>query len=159
MGNKKVYSLEEAKIRLENYCVYQERCHVEVERKLYEMYLSPEEKEAIILHLLKHDFLNEERFSRAFARGKFNVKKWGKVRIVRELKYRKITNYNINQALKEIDESEYLTVFNQLAENKNGQITEKSIQKRRKKLADYLLYRGWETELVYDKVTKLIAKN
>ncbi|MDY7394935.1 regulatory protein RecX [Aureibaculum sp. 2210JD6-5] len=157
MINKKNYSLDEAKRKLENYCAYQERCHVEVERKLYEMHLSLKEKETIILHLLQHDFLNEERFSKAYARGKFNIKKWGKVRIVRELKYRKITNYNINQALKEIDEKEYYNTFNQLAEKKLTQITEKNIQKKKKKLIDYLLYRGWETNLVYDKVRELIS--
>jgi len=159
MISKKFYSFEEAKRRLENYCAYQERCHAEVEKKLYEMYLTLEEKETIILHLLHHDFLNEERFSRAYARGKFNIKKWGKVRIVKELKYRKITSYNINQALKEIDETEYCIVFNQLAEKKFTQITEKNIQKKRKKLADYLLYRGWETNLVYNKVAELTSKN
>ncbi|WP_117879717.1 regulatory protein RecX [Aureibaculum luteum] len=157
MTNKKIYSLEEAKRRLENYCAYQERCHSELERKLYEMYLSQEEKEEIILHLLHHDFLNEERFSKSFARGKFNIKKWGKVRIVRELKFRKITNYNITQALKEINESEYFTTFDQLAEKKFTQMTETNIQKKRKKLADYLLYRGWETDLVYSKVFELTS--
>ena len=157
MTNKKIYSLEEAKRRLENYCAYQERCHSELERKLYEMYLSQEEKEEIILHLLQHDFLNEERFSKSFARGKFNIKKWGKVRIIRELKFRKITNYNITQALKEINESEYLTTFDQLAKKKYTQITETNIQKKRKKLADYLLYRGWETDLVYRKVSELTS--
>ncbi|MBJ2174753.1 RecX family transcriptional regulator [Aureibaculum sp. A20] len=157
MTNKKIYSLEEAKRRLENYCAYQERCHSEVEKKLYEMYLSQDEKEEIILHLLQHDFLNEERFSKSFARGKFNIKKWGKVRIVRELKFRKITNYNITQALKEIDESEYLSTFDQLAEKKYTQITEPNIQKKRKKMADYLLYRGWETNLVYTKVSELTS--
>ncbi|QCX40502.1 RecX family transcriptional regulator [Aureibaculum algae] len=157
MTNKKIYSLEEAKRRLENYCAYQERCHSELERKLYEMYLSQEEKEEIILHLLQHDFLNEERFSKSFARGKFNIKKWGKGRIIRELKFRKITNYNITQALKEINESEYLTTFDQLAKKKYTQITETNIQKKRKKLADYLLYRGWETDLVYSKVSELTS--
>lgn len=157
MSNKKLYSLDQAKRRLENYCVYQERCHAEVESKLYEMYLSLEEKEIIILHLLQHDFLNEERFSKAFARGKFNIKKWGKVRIIRELKYRKITSYNINEALKEICETEYYATFDQLAKKRIAQITETNIQKKRKKLADYLLYRGWETNLVYEKVKELTS--
>lgn len=156
MSVKRFYSLEEAKRRMENYCVYQERCHVEVEKKIYEMNLKNSEKEAVILHLLKHDFLNEERFSKAFARGKFNIKKWGKTRIARALRYRKISDYNINQALKEIDETEYANTFNQLAEKKFAQIRETNIQKKRKKLTDYLLYRGWEKNLVYDKVRDLM---
>ena len=157
MSNKNFYTLEEAKRRLEKYCAYQERCHFEIEKKLYEMNMTIREKEIIILHLLEHDFLNEERFSKAFARGKFRIKKWGKVRIVRELKFKKITNYNINQALKEIDLDEYYDVFNRLAEKRLAQIKENNIQKRRKKLADYLLYRGWETSLVYEKVNELIS--
>ncbi|MET2986040.1 regulatory protein RecX [Aureibaculum conchae] len=157
MYNKKFYSFEEAKRRLENYCAYQERCHVEVERKTYEMNLSPKERETLILHLLELDFLNEERFSKAFARGKFIIKKWGKIRIARELRYRKITDYNINKALSEIDKTEYINTFTQLAEKKFTQITEKNIQKKRKKLADYLLYRGWESNLVYAKITELTS--
>ncbi|RPD97770.1 RecX family transcriptional regulator [Aureibaculum marinum] len=157
MKNKKFYTLEEAKRKFESYCVYQERCHAEIESKLYEMYLSSKEKEEVILHLLEHDFLNEERFSKSYARGKFYIKKWGKDRIVRELKHRKITSYNITKALLEIDEDEYLATFNELAEKKNAQLTETDIQKRRKKLIDYLRYRGWESHLVYDKVLELTS--
>lgn len=157
MNKTKFYTLDEAKRKLENYCAYQERCHFEIENKLFEMKMTSKEKEVIILHLLEHDFLNEERFSEAFARGKFNIKKWGKVRIVRELKSKRITSYNINQALKEINDTEYYNTFNTLAEKKLAQITEKNIYKKRKKLADYLLYRGWESTLVYNKVSELVV--
>ena len=100
---------------------------------------------------------NETRFSQAFARGKFNHKKWGKQRIVRELKYLDISKYNIDLALKEISESDYLTTFDALAEKRLLQLaSEKNLQKKRKKFVDYLLYRGWESFLVYDKVRELI---
>ena len=105
---------------------------------------------------MKHDFLNEERFAKSFARGKFRIKKWGKVRIVRELKFRKITDYNIKSALTEIDFDDYYLTFNQLAEKKCDSIKESNVYKKRKKIADYLLYRGWEADLVYKKITELI---
>ena len=79
MKNKKLtYTVEEAKKRLESYCAYQDRCHLEVEKKLQEMHMIPEAREAILLHLMKHDFLNEERFAKSFARGKLSIKHWGR---------------------------------------------------------------------------------
>ena len=117
----------------------------------------PEAVDQIILHLLQHDFLNESRFSQAFARGKFSTKKWGRQRIIRELKLRNISKYNIDLALKEISESDYLSTFHLLSEKRFEQLaSEKNLQKKRKKLADYLLYRGWESSLVYEKVRELI---
>jgi len=117
----------------------------------------PKAQEIIILHLLKHNFLNESRFAQAFARGKFNHKKWGKQRIIRELKFRDISKYNIDLGLKEISEEDYTNTFNTLAEKRFLQLSsEKNLQKKRKKFTDYLLYRGWESFLVYDKVRELI---
>jgi len=157
MPNKKIfYTVEEAKKKMEGYCSYQERCHKEVEIKLNEMKLIDIAKEAILLHLLEHDFLNEERFSKTYARGKFRIKKWGKQRITRELKSKNISDYNIKSAMKEIDESEYYTTFDKLAEKRFSELTESDIFKKRKKLANYLLYRGWESDLVYKKVVELI---
>lgn len=153
---QKTYSLEEAQTQLENYCAYQERCHKEVEQKLREMKMIPKAVEIIIEHLLQNNLLNESRFSQAFARGKFTNKKWGKQRIVRELKFRNISEYNIQLALKEITETDYLTTFNTLAEKRFLQLSsEKNLQKKRKKLADYLLYRGWESHLVWEKIKEL----
>ena len=155
MHDKLIYTVDEALIKLENYCVYRERCHKEVEQKLFEMRMIPEAKEKIILHLIEHDYLNEERFARAFTRGKFRIKKWGRHRINRELKYKGVSKYNIDSALKGISEGEYLITFNELAEKKFDSITESNKNKKKKKLIDYLLYRGWETNLIYDKVNQL----
>ncbi|MCH3883464.1 regulatory protein RecX [Tenacibaculum aquimarinum] len=158
MWEKSLLLVEEIKRKLEHYCVYQDRCHKEVESKLREYKVIPEARELILLSLMKDNFLNEERFAKSFARGKFRIKKWGKQRIVRELKFKDISAYNIKTALKEIDEQDYLATFDDLAEKRLKQITETDIYKKRKKLADYLLYRGWESNLVYTKINELIAK-
>jgi regulatory protein len=154
--NKKVYHIDQVQVKMEGYCVYQERCHQEVENKLREMQLIPEAAEKILLHLLKNDFINETRFAKAFARGKFSIKKWGRNRITSELKKRRISAYNINLALNEIDDSDYIITFDALAEKRLKQITETDKYKKRKKLADYLLYRGWESDLVYEKTISLV---
>ena len=99
--------------------------------------------------------MNEERFAQNFARGKFNHKKWGKNRIVRELKQRNISKFNINIALKEIDDQDYVTTLDVLAKKRISQLNESNLAKKRKKLSDYLLYRGWENQLVYEKVMEL----
>lgn len=148
--NKQVFTVEEIKRKIEHYCVYQDRCHKEVEEKLKEYRLIPEAREHILLHLLEHNFLNEERFAKSFARGKFRIKKWGKQRIVRELKFRDISVYNIKSALKEIEEEEYIKTLYELVEKKNESVTETNQFKRKKKIADYLLYRGFESNLIYE---------
>lgn len=153
----KTYTLEEAKRNIERYCAYQERCHQEVTKKLLDMRMIPAAVDEILAHLIQHNFLNEERFAKAFARGKFRAKKWGKGRIIRELKKRQIGKYNIDQALKELEEEDYEGVFDTLSRKRLQQLpSEKDKYRKRKKLADYLLYRGWEAHMVYDKVKELI---
>ena len=147
----KTYTVEEAKRKIERYCVYQERCHQEIEKKLREMRMIPQAIDEIFGHLIQHNFLNETRFAQAFARGKFRIKKWGKSRITRELKMRKISAYNMKLALKEIEDKEYYTTFDALAEKRLLQMEGvTNISKKRKKIADYLLYRGWESAMIYE---------
>lgn len=150
------YTIKEATKKLEGYCAYQERCHKEVNQKLRDMNMIPEAIDEIISHLIQENYLNEERFAQSYARGKFNIKKWGKNRIVNELKFRKISRFNIKTALKEIEDDQYLITLDTLAKKRLAAITETNKQKRRKKLADYLFYRGWESYLVYEKLKELI---
>jgi len=125
----------------------------------------PDAIDLIIHHLLQHNYLNETRYALAFSRGKFRTKKWGKIRIIRELKLRNISKYNIDLSLKEIPEDEYRSTFDELAEKRFRQLSSDlpdresgiALQKKRRKLADYLLYRGWESGLVWEKVRELIS--
>ena len=116
----------------------------------------PEAIDVVIGHLLEHNFLNEERFAKTFVSGKFHIKKWGKRRLAQELKQKDISKYNINLAMSMIGDQEYIETFNVLAEKKVKDIKESNILKKKKKLVDYLLYRGWESHLVYDKVNELV---
>nr|WP_297309595.1 regulatory protein RecX [uncultured Flavobacterium sp.] len=142
-------TVEEAKRKLEYYCAYQERCHKEVVAKLKTLGMFQTAIDHIINHLLEHNFLNEERFAKAFARGKHKFKFWGKRRIEQELKFRDISAYNIKMALKEIEE-EYLTNFYTLADHKWETITETSLEKKKKKWIDFLIRKGYETNLIFD---------
>jgi len=152
---RKSYTLEQALSRLQRYCTYQDRCHIEVERKLTEMRMIPQAKEQIIMSLIEDDYLNEERFALAFVKGKFRIKKWGRIRLKAELKKRKISKYLIKSALEQISEKDYLFTFEELVNRKANSIKADSILLKKKKLADYLTYRGWESSLVNNKVNQL----
>ena len=153
---KNSYTYQEAQVRLERYCAYQERCHKEVREKLITMQMIPQVIDNIICHLIDEGYLNEERFATSFARGKFKIKKWGRVRIEMVLKKKEISSYNIKKALEELDEMDYLNTFESLAQKGCALIKETNPYKKRTKLIQYLLYRGWESHLVYDKVKELI---
>ncbi|MFY0631826.1 MAG: RecX family transcriptional regulator [Flavobacteriaceae bacterium] len=153
--SQKVFTVDEIKKKLEYYCAYQDRCHQEVEKKLREFHLIAEARELILLHLMQHNFLNEERFSKSFARGKFRIKQWGRRRIVQELKMRNISAYNIKTGLKEIEEDEYIAMLHKVASSKNNSIKESNLFKRKQKLYQYLYGRGYESNLIQD-VTKEI---
>lgn len=157
MKTKKSFTVDEIKRKLENYCVYQDRCHKEVEQKMREYNLITEAKEMIFLSLMKDNFLNEERFAKSFARGKFRIKSWGKQRIVRELKFKDISAYNIKTALKEIDEEEYLSTIYRITENRNEVINETDIYKRKKKLIEFLMRKGFEADLIYKTVNEIVS--
>ncbi|WP_456376950.1 regulatory protein RecX [Lutibacter sp.] len=152
MNPKKTYTVDEATKALEHFCAYQERCHKEVEKKLYDLKMIPEAKEQIILHLLQHNFLNEERFAKAFVRGKFSIKKWGKIKIVNALKFKNISPYNIKSALQEINDEEYVNTLQKIAEKKLALLKEPNVYKKKNKLITFLMSKGFETNLVY-KVT------
>lgn len=151
----KSYSVQEAQSKLEHYCSYQDRCHDEVNQKLRSLNMIPQAIDVIIAHLIEHNFLNEERFACSFARGRHRIKQWGRTRIVSELKARHISRFNIERALKEIDPNEYLAVFHALAEKQWELVKEKNIQKKKKKVMDFLMRKGYETGLIYEKLSSL----
>lgn len=152
---KPIFSIKEAIQKIEFFCSYQERCHEEVVAKLWTMKMDSEEIDVIMVHLIASNFLSEERFACSFARGKHRIKHWGKIRITNELKFRKISQTLINVALKEITPEEYLETFHMLAERHWKSIQETNTLKKRKKFCDYMLRRGFESNLVYDKVKEL----
>lgn len=149
------YTLQEAQKKLEHYCAYQERCHQEVEQKLRGMNMIPKAIEIIVGKLVEENYLNETRFAQSFARGKFRIKKWGKERILRELKFRKISPFNIKIALKEISVEDYQDTLEELAARFWEANASRDVYTRKKKVIDALRYRGWESPLIFDALASL----
>lgn len=152
---KTTFTPLEALQKLEHFCAYQERCHDEVVSKLYSLKMTTDEIDQIIVKLIEGNFLNETRFACSFARGKHRIKSWGKIRITNELQMRNISSTNITLALKEISPEEYHETFHQLSERCWNSIQENNQLKKRKKFCDYLLRRGYESNLVYERVKEM----
>lgn len=150
------FTYEQALQKIKQYCAYQERCHSEVRDKLYSFGLYKMEVEEIISSLIIENYLNEERFAILFAGGKFRMKQWGKNKIKQALKLRRVSDYCINKALKNIDGSEYRKVFQKIAEQKAKTLkSERNIFIKKRKLQDFLLQRGFESELIRDVLNDL----
>ncbi len=154
---QKSYTLEEATAKLMQFCAYRDRSQKEVEEKLKVMNMIPAAREHIIIKLMQEGFLNEERFARSFVRGKFRIKKWGRIKIKQELKLREISAPIIKLALTEIDEAAYYASLEQLAEKKLALIKEPNTFKRKQKLINYLAQKGYESNLVYEVANNLIS--
>lgn len=140
-----------------NYCSYQDRCHKEVRNKLYDLGCNTPLVESLISELIEMDLLNEERYAISFARGKFRIKKWGKIKIVHHLKQHQISDYCIRKALKEINQEEYYETIKDLCTKKWNEIKNKdrSSYSRRSKTYRYLLQKGFENDIINDIINEI----
>ena len=147
---KKLFTFDEVKQKLVNYCVYQDRSHIEIEQKMKEYMLIPEAKEEILLYLLKNNYLNEERFARSYTRGKFYIKKWGRNKIKQNLVAKKIGERLIQKSFEEIDEDDYkkavTSMIDRLIDTYKGF---KEYQKQQK-LIKFLISKGYEYDLIIE---------
>jgi regulatory protein len=145
---KKTLTPQQALLKAANYCAYQERCYKEVEEKLAEWGIHGTDAGEILIKLSDQNYLNEERFAKAFAGGKFRVKKWGRSKIRMELKQRKISDYCINKGLAEIDEDIYLNTLTEIAREKWDATKQPNRIAKRYKVYQYLISRGYESDLI-----------
>lgn len=149
-------SFDQAKQKILHYCAYQERCHQEVKNKLYEMGLLSSDVDELLTYLITEGFLNEERFAKLFAGGKFRIKKWGRIKILNELEAKGLTKNCIRIGLKEIEESEYEKVLMEILEAKINTLHEENVFSLRDKASKYAIQKGFEPELVWRKLRDLI---
>lgn len=155
---KKFLTKEEALQKLRQYCAYQERSHYEVQQKLYELGIRKNDQDEVIATLIEEDYLNEGRFAKAFAGGKFRMKDWGRKKIYYALKEKRVSEYSIKQAMKEIDDEAYKQNLKELAEEKYESLKDEQYLVRKKKTIDYMLQKGYEFDLVTKAVTELTEK-
>lgn len=150
---------DEARVKAERYCVYQDRCHREVRRKLYDLGLYGGDIDQVMARLIEDKFLDEERFARSYARGKFRMKRWGRVRIQRELRARQISKYCINAAMSELEEFDYEGALEALLRKRAEKLGEDvHPYARRQNLIQHALRKGYETDVAIRVATGVVPQ-
>ena len=145
-------TVAQAQQKAGRYCAYQERCQQEVREKLYSLKLHRGQVEEVLAYLITEGYVNEERFAKVYAGGKFRIKKWGKIKIMNALKTKNISDYCIQKALEEIDSAEYVGAIDEIISKRDKPDAETDIFIRRNKIAKFLIGKGFEPELVWEQV-------
>lgn len=148
----------QAREKIRRYCAFQERSHQEVRNKLYEYGIYRSDIDEMLADLITEGYLNEERFSKAFAGGKFRMKKWGRIKISHALESKGISPNCIRIGLKEIDETSYVNTLRELLEEKSRQIDEGDIFVLRDRISKYVIQKGYEPDIVWKEINQLFPK-
>ncbi|GGH66213.1 MAG: RecX family transcriptional regulator [Bacteroidetes bacterium] len=155
----KIYDLDIARNTIKKFCAYQERSQKQVRERLQKMGLIEDAINLLISECIQENYLNEERFARAFVRGKHKIKKWGRKRLELELKKHEVSDYVMRKAMSEIDDDSYDDQLQELAEKRWNSVTEPNRFKKGKKVVDYLLRRGYESSAVWEVVHSFINQS
>jgi len=152
--NNKVYTIKETTKKIQSYCTIQDRCQWEVEKKMKEWGVSEIIIENILTDLILEKFVDEQRFTESFCRGKFRIKRWGKVKIKNELKIKKISNNCIDKGLLQIEKKEYMKVLKDLYIKKRDSLKDTNQFIRKGKIAKHLQQKGFESNLIWELINK-----
>lgn len=148
-------SIKEAKLKAASFCAYRERTQQELREKLYDLGLYSEEVEEVIAYMITNNFLNEERFAKAYAGGKFRINNWGKAKILHHLKLKGLSPYCIKEGLKEIDQEDYIEKLDSLILKRKGVNKKEDEYLWKRKIANHLISKGFESEIVWERVNKI----
>lgn len=141
--------VKEALQKAAMFCAYQERTQQEVRDRLKGWSVFGDDAEEVIAELIQQNYLNEERFAKAFAGGKFRIKGWGKRKIQQHLKQRGISGYNLDTAMKEIAPSDYRDTLTSLLDKKRQSLRGDNPLVVKQKLVRYALSKGYEFDLIF----------
>ena len=152
MQNNKKNITNNIQQRIQKYCAIEERCEFDIRKKLIQWEVKENTINEIIEILIKERFLNEERFAKIFCEVKLRTRKWGRIKIIYELKKRYISENNIKKGLTTISEFEYVQILKELLQNKSKSIKEVNQLKKKQKIVNFLLQRGFESNLIWDHI-------
>ena len=136
------------------FCAYQERSSGELIERLKKWGIKEPDISVILKKLIENDFLNDQRFTNAFISGKFRLKKWGRVKINIELRSKGISKEMILKGMNEISDEAYQKCLQKLAEDKIKTTKGKNTFIIQNKVANYLLRKGYETDLIWKAIKK-----
>ena len=155
MVDKSNYDIKNLIEQLKSYCAIQERCSNDIVTKMKSWRITNKNQNKILEILIQEDFLNDKRYSKSFCRGKFRIKKWGKIKIVNELKRKNINPTTIISSLNEISDMDYFKELDTQFNKKRQSINTLNYYEKKKKIANYLIGKGYESNLVWEKLREL----
>ncbi len=158
MNEQSASAYRNALSRMEEICSKQEMCRHDIEKKLIKYALSDKEKEVLMETLIQEKFVDESRFASFFVNDKWKINKWGKIKIKYHLRQKRIPEAFIQDALDGIDEETYISILRELLAEKNKSITDKNQYQRKAKLMRFAMSKGFEQELVFDELERLLEK-
>jgi|TARA_R110000737_G_scaffold352130_1_gene396863 regulatory protein len=153
--SERFFSFEEAKSKIEYWCSYRDRSEFETIQKLHTYGQTEKDIEKIISYLKEYNFLDDDRFVNSFVSGKFRIKRWGRKKIYAGILSKRVNKETVQKALQSIDEQEYNIVIDELVEKKMRLLSgEKDPWKKKQKILQYVISRGFEYDLVQDILSK-----
>ncbi|MAB95009.1 MAG: recombinase RecX [Flavobacteriales bacterium] len=155
MVDKSNYDIKNLIEQLKSYCAIQERCSNDIVTKMKSWRITNKNQNKILEILIQEDFINDKRYSKSFCRGKFRIKKWGKIKIVNELKRKNINSTTIISSLNEISDMDYSKELDTQFNKKKQSINTLNYYEKKKKIANYLIGKGYESNLVWEKLREL----
>jgi len=155
MMNDKIYDLKIVKERIRHYCAIMDRCQFQVINKLKSYGVSNALTDEILIELIQNNYVDEERFARSYCSGKFKIKRWGRKKIAFELSKLKVSKSCIELGMTEIDNVDYIDTITHLIHKKLSLLKDKNTFTRKKKVVDYMLRKGFESDIVWACVHKL----
>ena len=155
MVDKSNYDIKILVEQLKNYCAIQERCSTDILTKMKSWRITNKNQNKILNILIQEDFINDKRYSKSFCRGKFRIKKWGKLKIMNELKRKNINPTTIMSSLNEINDIDYIKELDTQFNKKKQSINSLKFYDKKKKIAIYLIGKGYESHLVWEKLREL----
>lgn len=141
--------------KAQSYCARDEKCRQQVKQKLLFWGATASQSEDILQQLMNENFIDEDRFAREFALGKFRINKWGKIKIALEMMRLHIPEGSIQKGLEAIDRDDYVSMLKKILLQRLNSLHETDREVARKKLATFAMGKGFEGELVWGMVREI----
>jgi regulatory protein len=139
-------SKEEALHWAAAFCSGTERCSSEIAEKLTNRGLANQDIENILQYLIQENYIDENRYTRAFIRDKFRYNQWGRIKIRHMLIQKKISKEVIEASFEVLDDETYSEMIQKLITTKSKGLKAINDYEKKMKIARFLAGKGFEYE-------------
>lgn len=140
--------------RIMQYCAENEKSTHDVLAKLKAWNVPSEEIDDILNKLCSEKFLDDTRYAKSYTSEKWNLDKWGKIKIRNSLEQKNIDENIIEDALATINDEEYVKGLHELLRNKLREVKSNDKANDAKRVMMFAASRGFEEELITEWLEK-----